>query len=145
MAEILIRINYLSIYLSIYLQRCLRQLWFTAALFDFEVRALHVPGKHSQFADCLCCWHSDASACDGFYRLLVTLISFFIFKLSTLRVFLSMLRDHICLFCFDFLFFLDPSAGFAGPPLPADVSVVSLQSLVLRLITLAHATSHRRT
>ena len=35
----------------------------------------------------------------------VTLISFFIFKLSTLRVFLSMLCDHICLFCFDFLFF----------------------------------------
>ena len=76
----------------------------------------------------------------------VTLISFFIFKLSTLRVFLLMLRDHICLFCFDFLiFFLDPSAGFAGPPLPADVSVVSLQSLVSRLITLAHATSHRTT
>ena len=75
----------------------------------------------------------------------VTLISFFIFKLSTLHVFLSMLRDHICLFCFDFLLFLDPFAGFAGPPLPADVSVVSLQSLVSRLITLAHATSHRRT
>ena len=28
-------------------------------------------------------------------------------------------------FCFDFLLFLDPFAGFAGPPLPADVSVVS--------------------
>ena len=34
----------------------------------------------------------------------VTLISFSIFKLSNLRVFLSMLRDHICLFCFIFLF-----------------------------------------
>lgn len=51
------------------MQRCLRQLWFTAALFDFEVRALHVPGKHNQFADCLSCWHSDASARDTYYRL----------------------------------------------------------------------------
>ena len=32
---------------------CLGQLWLAAALFDFEVRALHVPGKHNQFADCL--------------------------------------------------------------------------------------------
>ena len=46
---------------------------------------------------------------------------------------------------FDFSFcFLDPSLGFAGPPLPADVSVVSLQSLVSRLITLAHATSTQK-
>ena len=57
-----------------------------------------------------------------------------------LRVFLSILRDYICLFCFAFLF-LDPSAGSAGPPLPADVSVISLQSFVSRLITLAHAKS----
>lgn len=52
-----------------FMQRCLRQLWFTAALFDFEVRALHVPGKHNQFADCLSRWHSDASARDTYYRL----------------------------------------------------------------------------
>ena len=80
LAEILIRINYLSIYLSIYLQRCLRQLWFTAALFDFEVRTLHVPGKHNQFADCLCRWHSDASACDGFYHLCSDSNQFFHFQ-----------------------------------------------------------------
>lgn len=32
-----------------FMQRCLRQLWFTAAPFDFEVRAQHFPGKHNQF------------------------------------------------------------------------------------------------
>ena len=36
---------------------------------DFEVQALHVPGKHNQFADCLSRWHSDASARDTYYRL----------------------------------------------------------------------------
>ena len=45
----------------------------------------------------------------------VTLISFFIFKLLTLRVFLSMLRDHICLFCFDFLFFFRPLCRIRRP------------------------------
>ena len=45
-----------------FMQRCLRQLWFTAAIFDFEVRALHVPGRHNQLADCLSRWHSDPSA-----------------------------------------------------------------------------------
>ena len=51
------------------MQRCLRQLWFAAALFDFEVRALHVPGKHNQFADYLSRWHSDPLARDNFHRL----------------------------------------------------------------------------
>ena len=64
------------------MQRCLRsrQLWFTAALFDFEVRALHVPGKHNQFADCLSRWHSDASARDGFSRLCSDSNQFFHFQ-----------------------------------------------------------------
>ena len=61
----------------------------------------------------------------------------------TLRVFLSMLRDYICLFCFVlFCFFVDPSAGSARPPLPVfclashyigsrNVSVVPLQFFCL--------------
>lgn len=52
-----------------FMQHCLRQLWFTAAVFDFEVRALHVPGRHNQFADYLSRWHSDPSARDSFYCL----------------------------------------------------------------------------
>ena len=51
-----------------FMQRCLRQLWFTAALFDFEVLALHVLDKHNQFADYLSHWHSDPSARDSFHR-----------------------------------------------------------------------------
>ena len=50
-----------------FMQRCLRQLCFKAAVFDFEVRALHVPGRHNQFADYLSCWHSDPLARDSFY------------------------------------------------------------------------------
>ena len=57
------------------MQRCL-----TAALFDFEVRALHVPGKHNQFADCPSRWHSDASARDRFYRLCSDSNQFFHFQ-----------------------------------------------------------------
>ena len=52
-----------------FMQRYLRQLWFTAALFDFEVRAQHVPGKHNQFADYLNRWHSEPSARASFHRL----------------------------------------------------------------------------
>ena len=50
-------------------QRCLRQMWFTTALFDFEVRALHVPRRHDQFVDYLSRWHSDPLAHDSFYCL----------------------------------------------------------------------------
>ena len=52
-----------------FMHRCPRQLWFTATLFDFEVRALHVPGKHNQFADYLSRWHSDPLARDSCHRL----------------------------------------------------------------------------
>jgi hypothetical protein len=44
-----------------FMQRCLRQLWFTAALHDFEVRARHIPGEHNTFADCLSRWDSGPS------------------------------------------------------------------------------------
>ena len=50
-------------------QRCLRQMWFTTALFDFEVRALHVPRRHDQCVDYLSRWHSDPLAHDSFYCL----------------------------------------------------------------------------
>ena len=63
-----------------FMQRCLRQLWFTTAFFDFEPRAPRVPGKHNQFADCLSRWHSDASARDGFFRLCSNSNQFFSFS-----------------------------------------------------------------
>ena len=52
-----------------FMQCCLRQMWFTPTLFDFEVSALHVSGRHNQFADYLSRWHSDPLACDSFYCL----------------------------------------------------------------------------
>ena len=33
------------------MQRCLRQLWFSAAVFDFELQARHIPGDHNVLAD----------------------------------------------------------------------------------------------
>jgi len=51
------------------MQRCLRQLWFTSLLFDFEVRVEHVLGRHNQLAGYLSRWHSDISACNKFHHL----------------------------------------------------------------------------
>ena len=40
-----------------FMQRCLRQLWFTASLHDFEIRASFVPGDHNFLPDALSRWH----------------------------------------------------------------------------------------
>ena len=42
-----------------FMQRCLRQLWFTAALYDCELTARHIPGVHNVLADALSRWHTD--------------------------------------------------------------------------------------
>lgn len=44
-----------------FMQRCLRQLWFSAAVFDFELLARHIPGEHNVLADALSRWDSDPS------------------------------------------------------------------------------------
>ena len=36
-----------------FMQRCLQQLWFSAAVFDFELQARHIPGDHNILADAL--------------------------------------------------------------------------------------------
>ena len=43
------------------MQRCLRQLRFTAAVYDCELTARHIPGVHNVLADALSRWHSDSS------------------------------------------------------------------------------------
>ena len=53
---------------DIFMQRCLRQLWFTAAIFDFELRAEHVPGIHNSIADALSRWNVGTSHQAVFYR-----------------------------------------------------------------------------
>ena len=40
-----------------FMQRCLRQLWFTASVYDFEIRASFVPGDHNLLPDALSRWH----------------------------------------------------------------------------------------
>lgn len=52
-----------------FMQRCLRQVSFTTALFDFEVHAQFAPGKHNQFVHYLSRWHSDPLAHDSFHCL----------------------------------------------------------------------------
>ena len=42
-------------------QHYLRQLWFTAALYDCELTARHIPGVHNVLADALSRWHTDLS------------------------------------------------------------------------------------
>ena len=49
-----------------FMQRCLRQLWFSAAVFDFELQARHIPGVHNVLADALSRWDSDPSLHDTF-------------------------------------------------------------------------------
>ena len=35
---------------DVFLQRCLRQLWFTSARYDLELHVSHIPGVHNAFA-----------------------------------------------------------------------------------------------
>jgi len=49
------------------MQHCLRQLWFTASMFDFELIPHHIPGAHNILADSLSRWHADASHHALFY------------------------------------------------------------------------------
>ena len=45
-----------------FMQRCLRQLWFTSARYYLELYVSHIPGVHNVLADCLSRWGAD-----GFY------------------------------------------------------------------------------
>ena len=39
-----------------FMQRCLRQLWFTSALHDVDLLVRHIPGKHNTLANALSRW-----------------------------------------------------------------------------------------
>lgn len=114
------------------------KLWFTAAFFNFEVRALHVPGRCNQFADCLSRWYSDPSGRDLYYCLCSDFDRIFPFQDV----------DSAC-FSFEvawlyFLFFLVNFPGGSGSHLSAAVSHVTLGSFVFCLITMAHAISTQK-
>ena len=38
------------------MQRCLRELWFLSALYDFDIDARHISGEHNSLADALSRW-----------------------------------------------------------------------------------------
>lgn len=50
-----------------FVQSCLRELWFFASLFDFELRALHIPGQENTITDSLSRWDAAPHFCDTFY------------------------------------------------------------------------------
>ena len=44
-----------------FMQRCLRQLWFTSALHDVALRVRHIPGEYNTLADALSRWDNNSS------------------------------------------------------------------------------------
>ena len=44
-----------------FMQRCLRQLWFTSARYDLELYVSHIPGVHNVLADCLRRWDANST------------------------------------------------------------------------------------
>ena len=47
----------------------LRDIWFIAASFDFELRAIHLSGEENRAADLLSRWHLDSVYEERFRRL----------------------------------------------------------------------------
>ncbi len=50
-----------------FIQSCLRDLWLYASLFDFEIRALHIPGYTHIIADALSPWDTQPEFSIKFY------------------------------------------------------------------------------
>ena len=51
-----------------FIQSCLRDLWFYASLYDFELRALHIPGYANIIADALSYWDTHPPFPTTFYE-----------------------------------------------------------------------------
>ena len=52
-----------------FMLKCLRELLFCAAQFEFEIRASHIKGVDNRIADRLSRWYLDKSASAEFYRM----------------------------------------------------------------------------
>ena len=63
-----------------FMQRCLRELWFTAAVYDCELTARHIPGVHNVLADTLNRWHADSSYHELFHSTAARLNRQYIFR-----------------------------------------------------------------
>ena len=51
------------------IQLCLREIWFLSAFIDFEISAVHIPGRTNTIADHLSCWHLSPSHQERFFNL----------------------------------------------------------------------------
>lgn len=51
-----------------FMQRCLRELWFTAAVHDCKLTARHIPGAHNVLADALSRWRTNSAYRELFYE-----------------------------------------------------------------------------
>ena len=51
-----------------FMQCCLRELWFTAAVHDCELTACHIPGVNNVLADALSRWRTDFDYHELFYE-----------------------------------------------------------------------------
>lgn len=52
-----------------FMQQCLREVCFLAAVHEFRIKAQHIDGKSNRIADCLSRWHLDGSHRVEFWRL----------------------------------------------------------------------------
>lgn len=60
------------------MQRCLREIWFLSAVFDFEIRVDHVPGVSNTITDHLSRWHLSSSHMAHFEALTSGILTTFI-------------------------------------------------------------------
>ena len=57
------------------MQACLREIWFLSALYDFEFRAEHIPGRTNTIADHLSRWHIAPSHEAQFHSLTADIVT----------------------------------------------------------------------
>ena len=51
-----------------FMQRCLREIRFHSAKFNFRIRAVHLKGVDNRISDCLSRWHLSQLYIDSFYE-----------------------------------------------------------------------------
>ena len=124
-----------------FMKRCLRELWFTAAVYDCELTARHIPGVHNVLADALSRWHADSSYHKIFYapaaslsiHLEPCLVIVLLFKSRNIVSFVG----HAPIFCAIRSFLFSSFSFFLGSP----QGLQFLDCFAYRLIRLAHADS----
>lgn len=63
-----------------FMKHCLHELWFTAAVYDYELIACHIPGVHNVLADTLSRWHAASSYHEIFHASIASLSRQYTFR-----------------------------------------------------------------